>query len=47
MISALNGVLPVAPTIFHDDETLDLVGQQRVTEFVIEAGSAAVCVLAI
>jgi len=46
MILPLRGVLPVAPTIFNDDETLDLVGQRRVTEFLIEAGSAAVCVLA-
>src|SRR4051794_24226358 len=43
---ALKGVLPVAPTVFHDDETLDLDGQRRVTEFLIDAGAAAVCVLA-
>jgi len=46
MIPALEGVLPVAPTVFRDDETLDLDGQRRVTEFLIDAGSAAICVLA-
>ena len=46
MIDALRGVLPVAPTVFHDDETLDLDGQRRVTEFLVDAGSAAICVLA-
>ena len=46
MTTALQGVLPVAPTVFHEDETLDLEGQRRVTEFLIDAGSAAVCVLA-
>lgn len=42
----LRGVLPVAPTIFHEDESLDLDGQRRITEFLIDAGSAAICVLA-
>jgi 2-keto-3-deoxy-L-arabinonate dehydratase len=46
MMPALQGVLPVAPTVFHEDETLDLEGQRRVTEFLIDAGSAAICVLA-
>ena len=46
MTPALRGVLPVAPTVFHDDESLDLDGQRRVTEFLIDAGAAAVCVLA-
>jgi 4-hydroxy-tetrahydrodipicolinate synthase len=46
MIPALEGVLPVAPTVFHDDETLDLDGQRRVTEFLIDAGSVGICVLA-
>lgn len=42
----LRGVLPVAPTVFADDESLDLDGQRRVAEFLVDAGSAAVCVLA-
>lgn len=46
MTPALQGVLPVAPTVFHDDESLDLDGQRRVTEFLIDSGAAAVCVLA-
>jgi 4-hydroxy-tetrahydrodipicolinate synthase len=39
-------VLPVAPTVFSDDESLDLDGQRRVAEFLVDAGSAAICVLA-
>src|SRR5690349_16165983 len=46
MIPALDGVVPVAPTVFHDDETLDLDGQRRVTEFLIDAGAVGICVLA-
>jgi 2-keto-3-deoxy-L-arabinonate dehydratase len=44
--TGLRGVLPVAPTVFHDDESLDLDGQRRVAEFLVDAGSAAICVLA-
>jgi 4-hydroxy-tetrahydrodipicolinate synthase len=42
----LRGVLPVAPTVFRDDESLDLDGQRRVSEFLVDAGAAAICVLA-
>lgn len=44
--AALTGVFPVAPTTFHDDETLDLAGQDRVIDFLVDAGADAVCVLA-
>ncbi|MBA1158550.1 dihydrodipicolinate synthase family protein [Microvirga mediterraneensis] len=40
------GVFPVAPTIFHDDGTLDLEGQKRAIDFMIEAGSDGLCILA-
>jgi 2-keto-3-deoxy-L-arabinonate dehydratase len=46
MTPVLRGVLPVAPTVFHDDESLDLDGQRRVTDFLIDAGAVAVCALA-
>ena len=46
MTDVLKGVLPVAPTVFRDDETLDLDGQRRVTDFLVDAGSAGICVLA-
>ena len=42
----ISGVIPVAPTTFHDDETLDLDSQDRVLDFLIDAGVDAVCVLA-
>jgi 2-keto-3-deoxy-L-arabinonate dehydratase len=40
------GVFPVVPTIFHDDGTLDLDGQRRCLDFMIEAGSHGLCILA-
>ncbi|KMO38893.1 cytochrome C biogenesis protein CcdA [Methylobacterium tarhaniae] len=40
------GVFPVAPTIFHEDGTLDLDGQRRAIDFMIEAGSNGLCILA-
>lgn len=45
-MAVINGVIPVAPTVFRDDEALDLDGQRRVTDFLIDAGSASVCILA-
>jgi 2-keto-3-deoxy-L-arabinonate dehydratase len=40
------GVFPVVPTIFHEDGTLDLAGQLRCVDFMIDAGSHGLCVLA-
>ena len=40
------GVFPVVPTIFHDDGTLDLDGQRRCLDFMIDAGSDGLCILA-
>ena len=40
------GVFPVAPTIFDDDGALDLDGQRRCIDFMIDAGSHGICVLA-
>jgi 4-hydroxy-tetrahydrodipicolinate synthase len=42
----ISGVIPVAPTTFHDDETLDLDSQARVMDFLIDTGVDAICVLA-
>jgi 2-keto-3-deoxy-L-arabinonate dehydratase len=40
------GVFPVAPTIFDEDGALDLDGQRRCIDFMIDAGSHGVCILA-
>ncbi len=40
------GVFPVVPTIFDDDGRLDLEGQQRCIDFMIDAGSNGLCILA-
>ncbi|MBT1004283.1 dihydrodipicolinate synthase family protein [Paenarthrobacter sp. DKR-5] len=45
-MSVLSGVIPVAPTIFAEDETLDLPGQLRVLDYLVDAGSDGVCILA-
>ncbi|CAA9556254.1 MAG: L-2-keto-3-deoxyarabonate dehydratase [uncultured Thermomicrobiales bacterium] len=42
----LRGVIPIAPTIFNDDESLDLEGQRRSLDFLIDAGVDAICILA-
>src|SRR3954453_13585291 len=40
------GVFPVAPTIFTEDGELDLEGQRRCIDFMIDAGSQGICILA-
>ncbi|SDC91858.1 4-hydroxy-tetrahydrodipicolinate synthase [Cupriavidus sp. YR651] len=40
------GVFPVAPTIFDADGELDLDGQRRCIDFMIDAGSNGLCILA-
>ena len=42
----LRGVMPIAPTIFNDDESLDLAGQRRSLSFLVDAGVDAICILA-
>ena len=46
MKTPLTGVLPVAPTVFHDDGALDLDGQRRVMDLMVDQGSDAICILA-
>lgn len=40
------GVFPVAPTIFDENGKLDLEGQKRAIDFMIDAGSNGICILA-
>lgn len=40
------GVFPVAPTVFDADGRLDLDGQTRAIDFMIDAGSHGICILA-
>jgi len=40
------GVFPVAPTVFDANGTLDLEGQKRAIDFMIDAGSHGLCILA-
>src|SRR6476469_8197255 len=40
------GVFPVVPTIFDDQGELDLEGQRRCVDFMIDAGSNGLCILA-
>jgi 2-keto-3-deoxy-L-arabinonate dehydratase len=46
MDAPLTGVVPVVPTIFHDDETVDLDGTARVVDYLVDAGVDGLCVLA-
>lgn len=45
-MSIIRGVMPVAPTIFREDEELDLEGQRRVIDYLVDGGSDALCILA-
>ena len=40
------GVFPVVPTTFCEDGTLDLASQKRCVDFMIDAGSHGLCILA-
>ena len=40
------GVFPVVPTIFTERGELDLAGQKRCLDFMIDAGSTGLCILA-
>jgi 2-keto-3-deoxy-L-arabinonate dehydratase len=42
----LTGVLPVSPTIFTDDGALDLPGNERVMDCMVDQGVDAICILA-
>ena len=40
------GVFPVAPTTFTEAGELDLASQKRCIDFIIDAGSQGICILA-
>ena len=40
------GVFPVVPTTFREDGSLDLASQKRCVDFMIDAGSTGLCILA-
>ena len=44
--SPSTGVFPIAPTPFNEDESLDLPGQQRVLDCMIDQGVDGICILA-
>ncbi len=46
MTQPLRGILPVAPTPFHEDGTVDEDGMRRVLDCLIDQGVDAICILA-
>jgi len=46
MTAPLRGILPVAPTPFHDDGRVDEDGMRRVLDCMIDQGVDAICILA-
>jgi 4-hydroxy-tetrahydrodipicolinate synthase len=46
MTKSYRGVFPVASTVFDSSGNLDLEGQKRCTDFLIDAGSHGICILA-
>src|ERR1043166_7208878 len=45
-LPVLKGVFPVAPTTFDEQGGLDLESQRRCIDFLIDAGSNGICILA-
>jgi 4-hydroxy-tetrahydrodipicolinate synthase len=45
-MTTLRGVMPIAPTTFASDESLDLESQRRALDFLVDAGVDAICILA-
>ena len=46
MTARYRGVFPVVPTVFDERGALDLEGQRRAVDFMIDAGSDGLCILA-
>src|SRR5258708_13566138 len=46
MAARFTGVFPVAPTIFDAQGALDLDGQRRCIDFLVDSGSSGICILA-
>ena len=46
MTDLLTGIMPVAPTPFLDDETLDVDGVRRVADFLVDCEVDGLCILA-
>ena len=46
MTQALTGILPIAPTPFHPDGSVDEDGMRRVLDCMIDQGVDAICILA-
>jgi dihydrodipicolinate synthase/N-acetylneuraminate lyase len=46
MSPRFSGVFPVVPTTFTESGTLDLASQKRCVDFMIDAGSTGLCILA-
>ena len=40
------GIWPVAPTAFHPDGTLDLEGNRRILDCMVDQGVDGLCILA-
>src|ERR1700692_1308064 len=45
-VKPYRGVFPVVPTVVDADGRLDLEGQKRAVDFMIDAGSHGLCILA-
>jgi len=46
MTDTLTGILPIAPTPFHDDGSIDEDGMRRVIDCMVDQGVDAICILA-
>lgn len=46
MTESYKGILPIAPTIFHENGDLDVEGNKRVMDLMVDQGVDGICILA-
>ena len=46
MTEPYKGILPIAPTIFHENGDLDVEGNKRVMDLMVDQGVDGICILA-
>ncbi|RYE31931.1 MAG: dihydrodipicolinate synthase family protein, partial [Hyphomicrobiales bacterium] len=46
MTEPYKGILPIAPTIFHENGDLDTEGNKRVMDLMVDQGVDGICILA-
>ena len=46
MSEPYKGIIPIAPTIFHENGDLDIEGNRRIMDLMVDQGVDGICILA-